>query len=76
MRVKILDRRTDPMQITIEIQLQEKGRVVGRSARVGALSLGEPKGFEVQVRDEGIEETDGVFGGDVILQPFGKQERL
>jgi hypothetical protein len=32
--------------------------------------------MQIQAGDEGVEETDGVFGGDIILQPFGKEQRL
>jgi hypothetical protein len=31
---------------------------------------------QIQRADEGVQETRGVFGGDVILQPFGKEQGL
>ena len=31
---------------------------------------------QIQRADEGVQEAHGVFGGDVILQTFRKEQRL
>jgi hypothetical protein len=38
--------------------------------------LGKTERVQIQRADEGVQETRGVFGGDVILQPFGKEQGL
>jgi hypothetical protein len=31
---------------------------------------------QIERGNEGVEEARGVFGGDVIFQPFGEEQRL
>jgi hypothetical protein len=31
---------------------------------------------QIEGGDEGVEEAHRIFGGDVIFQPFGKEQRL
>jgi hypothetical protein len=40
--------------------------------------MGPGKAQRVQIKrtNEGIEETHGIFRGDIILQRFGKEKRL
>ena len=64
------------MQVTVEIELEQGGRIVGWPARVGTAGFGEAQGVQIEAGDEGVQEAHGVFGGDVILQPFGKEQRL
>ena len=43
-----------------------------------ARTAGFPKAQRVQIERAGerVEEADRVFGGDVVFQPFRKQQRL
>ena len=68
--------RAHAMQITVEIKLEQHRRVIRWPARVGAPGLGKTQRVQIQLGDEGIEEAHGVFGGNVILQAFGKEQRL
>ena len=43
---------------------------------VGATRPGKAERVQVEGGDEGVEEAHGIFGGDVILQPFGKEQAL
>jgi hypothetical protein len=69
-------RGANPMQIAVEIQFEQRRRIVGRTARGRALGLGKTQRVQIQRPDEGVQEAHGVFGGDVILQPFGEEQRL
>jgi hypothetical protein len=67
---------THPMQITVEVKLEQRRRGVRRPARAGADGPGKAQRVQVERADEGIKKAHGVFGGDVILQPFGKEQGL
>lgn len=69
-------RGTHAMQIAVEVKLEQRCRIIRRTTGVGAAGLGKSQRVEIERTDEGVEKTDGIFGGDVILQPFGKQQRL
>ncbi len=64
------------MQIAVEVKLEQHRRSVRRPPGVGTTRLGETQRMQIQRRDEGIQKTHRVFSGDVILQPFRKQQRL
>ena len=64
------------MQITVEVKFEQHRRVVGRTACVGTASLVKTQRVQIQRADEGVEETHGIFSGNVILQPFRKEQRL
>ena len=64
------------MQITVKVKFEQHRRGVGRTASVSTAGLGEAQRWQIQRADEGIKEANGVFGGNVILQPFGKKQRL
>jgi hypothetical protein len=38
--------------------------------------LGETQRVQIEAGDEGVQEAHGIFRPDVILQPFGKEQRL
>lgn len=61
---------------TVEVKLEQRRRIIRRPAGVGAASLGKAQRVEIERTDKGVEEAHRVFGADVILQPFGKQQRL
>ena len=64
------------MQIAIEIKFEQHGRIIGRPARVGATRLGEAQAGQILPGHEGVKEAHGIFGGDVIFEPLGKEQRL
>ena len=68
--------RTEAMQITVEVKFEQHRRVIRRAARLRTPGLGEAQRVQIQRSDKGVEETDRVFDGNVILQPFGKEQRL
>ena len=56
------------MEIAVEIEFEQRGRIVGRAAGGGAAGFGEAEGVQIKRSDEGIEEAHGIIGGHVILQ--------
>ena len=64
------------MQIAVEIKLEQHRRIVRRTSGVGATGLGESQHVQIQGRHKGVQEPHGIFGGDVFLQPFRKEQRL
>ncbi len=64
------------MQITVQIELEQRRRVIRWPACGGHLRPGKTQRLQVQVGDEGVQEAHGVFGGDIILQPFGEHQGL
>src|SRR5450631_2376631 len=64
------------MQITVEVKLEQRRRVVRRTTRAGADGPGETQRVQIPRGDKGIQKAHGVFGRDVILQPFGKEQCL
>ena len=64
------------MQIAVEVKLEQYRRVVRRTARVGATGLVKTQRVQIQRAGKGVEETNRVFRPDIILQPFGEEQRL
>lgn len=64
------------MQIAVEIKPQQIGRIVRRAAGVLDDGVSEPQRAHIARGDEGIEETHGIIGRDVILEPFGQEQGL
>src|SRR6266705_3015212 len=64
------------MQIAIEVKLEQHRRIIRRPPRVGATGLGKTQRVQIERRNKGVEKAHRVFGGDVILQAFGKEQRL
>ena len=56
-----------------EVWIQDR---VNHGQKDGSLASGEAQRVQIQRSDKGVEETHRVFGGNVILQPFGKEQRL
>ena len=69
-------RGTNPVEVAVKIEFEQHGRIVRRRAGGGDLRLGKTQRGQVEVGHEGIQEAHGVFGGDIILQPFGKEQGL
>lgn len=68
--------RTDAMEIAVEIELEQRGGIVRRPACVSTTRPGKAEREEIERGDEGIEETDGIIGRNVIVERFGKEQRL
>ena len=67
---------TEAMEVAVKIKLQEHGGIVGRPTGVGTPGPGKAEGGQILFGHEGIEEADGIFRGDIILEPFRKEQRL
>ena len=64
------------MQITVEVKFEQRRRIVRWPARVGTPGLGKSQRVQIERVNERVKETDGVFGGDIIFQPFREEQRL
>jgi hypothetical protein len=53
------------MQISIEVEFEQVGRIIRRPARVRAQGLGETQRVQILRPDEGIQEAHRVFGSDI-----------
>ena len=51
----------------MEVEFEQVGGVIGRTAGGSGLGVGETQGDEVQALDVGVHEAGGGVGGDVIL---------
>jgi hypothetical protein len=66
----------EPMQITVEIEFKQDGRIIRRTARRGALRPEETQCVQIERTDEGIEESHRIFRGHVIFERFGQEQGL
>ena len=64
------------MQIAVEIELEQRGRLVGRAGGLGALGFGKTQRAQVQRADERVEKAHRIFRADVLFERFGKQKAL
>ena len=64
------------MQITVEVKLEQRRRIIRRSARIRAPRFGEAKRVQLQRGHEGVKKAHRIFSGDIILQPFREEQRL
>jgi len=62
------------MQITVEVKLEQGGRVVRRTAGVGAAGFAKLERVQIEAGDERRREAHRVFRGDIIFQAFGKEQ--
>ena len=67
---------TEAMEVAVEIEFEQHGRIVRRGAGGGAAGFGELQLGQIERGDEGVEKADGIFGGDVVFQPFGEEQGL
>ena len=68
--------RADAVQVAVNIQLQQIGRRVTRTAGLLRLDTREPCAGEVQPIDEGFDEPHRVLGADVVVQRFRQKQEL
>ena len=68
--------RPNPVEIAVDIELQEiAGRVAGTARRLRLDPL-ETGGLQIKPSDEGIDEADGVVDADVIVNRLGQKQEL
>ena len=68
--------RAHPVQIAVDVELQQIGGRIARTACRLRLDADEPGRREVQPIDEGVDEPHRVVGADVIVHRFRQQQRL
>jgi len=64
----------DPVQIPIDVNLEEHRRVVCRPSCLGWRGPRKSQFRQIKFFNEGIDRPDRIVFGDPILQPFGKQD--
>lgn len=64
------------MEIAIEIEFEQRGGIIRRAADVGATGFGKAERVQIERSDEGIQETHGIGGGDIIVERFREEQRL
>src|SRR4029077_16227616 len=69
-------RRLDPVQVTVEVDLEHRRRVVTRSARVRGIHPVEPEPCQVELRYERVNDADRVLFRDVLVDPLRGQGPL
>src|SRR5207302_7063550 len=69
-------RRLDPVQVTVDVDLEHRRRVVARPARVRGIHPLEPKPRQVKLSHEGADDADRVFLGDILVNPLREQRPL
>jgi len=67
---------TEAVEITIDKQLQQIPRMVGRSTGIAGDGTLKPERCQVQTVNECIDEADRIIFTDVFVQRFGEQDQL
>jgi hypothetical protein len=68
--------RLDPIEIAVNVELQEHGGMVSGPARFRSLDTFEAKAGQVQLFDENVDHTYRVVLCYVIVQELGQQRTL
>jgi len=66
-------RRTHPLQLTVQLPLQQVGRVAIRTARGGWTSPAEPQGGKVERPGEGIDDPAGTIRRHQLIEQYREQ---
>ena len=66
----------DPVEVTVDVELQQITRAHSRDARLLRLHTSEPCGREIQPIDKGIDEANRVLRADIIVQRFRQEQSL
>jgi hypothetical protein len=64
----------EAVEIAVYVQRQQSRRVGGRSSRGSGCGALKAEGREVEMVDKGVEETDGMLWGHVVVEPLWKQD--
>ena len=65
-----------PVEVAVDVELQQVGRVVARPARGLRDDAGEAGPCEVQLVDEGLDEADRVVRADVVVHRLRQEQEL
>jgi hypothetical protein len=65
--------RSETVEIAVNVKLQQISRVVGRSSRGSGCGPLQAERRAVEVVDKGVEETDGILCGNVVVEPLWEQ---
>jgi hypothetical protein len=68
--------RSDPVEVAVDVELQQIARRVARTTRRFRGHPREPRRHEVQPIDEGIDEPHRIVGVDVIVNRLRQQQKL
>jgi hypothetical protein len=68
--------RAEAVELAIQGELEQISRGRGRPPRCGGCGALDAAPREVEVVDEGIEETDGILCSNVVVEPRGAQDRF
>jgi hypothetical protein len=62
--------------MAVNVKFQQISRVVGRSSRGSGCGPLKAECREVEVVNKGVDETDGILFGNVVIEPLREQERF
>jgi hypothetical protein len=68
--------RSEAVEIAVHVELSQISRGIGRPPCGGGCGALEAEHREVEVVDEGIEETDGILCSNGVVEPLGEQDRF
>jgi hypothetical protein len=68
--------RPDPVQVAIDVELEQISRIVARATRCLWLYADEPGRAKVEPVDESLDEPDRVVRPDIIIHRLGQQQKL
>ena len=68
--------RPHPVEIAVNIELQQIARRVAGAARRLRLDPLETSGLQIKPIDEGVDEADGIVGADIIIDRLGQKQEL
>ena len=66
----------DAVEVPVDVELEQIGRIVARAARRLRAHAGEPGDLEIELIDEGFDEADGIVRTDVVIDHLGQQQLL
>lgn len=66
----------DPVQLTVDVELEQDCRVVGRTTCTGRISAFETEWQEVQLVNERIDDAHRVVLADIVVEAFRQQAHL
>ena len=68
--------RSHPVQIAVDVELQQIARRIARTPHRLGLDPREPRRSEVQSVNEGIDEAHRIVGPDIIINRLRQQQKL
>ncbi|UPJ60526.1 hypothetical protein IVB24_13300 [Bradyrhizobium sp. 192] len=68
--------RMHTVEITINVELQERGRMIRRPTCAGRLNATEPKFSQIEGRNEGVDHANRIVIQNPVIQAFRQQSRL